>query len=260
MTEKDITLKIDGLTLSGQLYVPETGNKSPAVCICHGIPSGQTTPASKGYPQLAKRLCKEGFVTLFFNFRGTGASEGNFDIAGWVKDLESAIDYLWAEPRVDRKRISLLGFSAGAAVSVCVAAQDERISAIASCACPAEFTLDPDKREPTINYFRNLGIIRDKDFPPSIDQWFNSFQTVRPLDCVENISPRPLLLVHSEHDEIVPVAQAHRLCHRAGEPKKLVILDGSDHRLRLNEEAITTVIDWLKAALEIEEQNSKSKN
>lgn len=251
--KKNITLKVDSLAISGQLYIPEKRNRlSPAICICHGIPSGQTTPAGKGYPQLAKRLCDEGFVTLFFNFRGTGASEGNFEIAGWIRDLQAAIDYLWNVPSIDRSKISLLGFSAGAAVSIYVASKDSRISAIAACACPAEFKLDPgrDKRQPAIDYFRGLGIIRDKDFPPSIENWFESFKTVSPADSIADIAPRPLLLVHSRDDEIVPVNHAHTLYERAGEPKKLVIINGSDHRLRLNEEALNIVIDWLKSQSE----------
>ncbi|MFC1910691.1 alpha/beta hydrolase [Chloroflexota bacterium] len=243
---KEITLKSENITLRGQLFTPDSGGKLPAVCVCHGIPSGKTSPVSAGYPELAEMLCRQGFVALIFNFRGTGASEGNFDIAGWAKDLQSTIDYLWSESPVDRKRIYLLGFSAGAAVSIYVASQDRRIAAVASCASPADFEISPDKMQATLGYFRNLGIIRDENFPESVDSWFAGFSQVRPEDCVDKISPRPLLVINSRNDEVVPVSHAYRLYEKACEPKKLVILEGNDHRLRLNEEAMSVVIDWVK--------------
>jgi len=43
------------------------------------------------------------------------------------------------------------------------------------------------------------------------------------------ISPRPLLVIHGEADDVCPVELAKDLYRRAGEPKKLVILPGRDH-------------------------------
>ena len=63
---------------------------------------------------------------------------------------------------------------------------------------------------------------------------------------IGRISPRPLLMIHGEKDDLVPVEHAHRLYERAGEPKELVILPGAGHRLRLEEKAITTALNWLK--------------
>jgi fermentation-respiration switch protein FrsA (DUF1100 family) len=45
----------------------------------------------------------------------------------------------------------------------------------------------------------------------------------------------------------VPVEHAYRLYEKAGEPKELVIIPDAGHRLRLEEKAITTALDWLKA-------------
>ncbi len=43
------------------------------------------------------------------------------------------------------------------------------------------------------------------------------------------ISPRPLLMIHGEDDDVCPVELARDLFRRAGEPKKLVIIPGRDH-------------------------------
>jgi len=253
--KKMATLEVDGLTISGQLYLPGGGRQIPypTICVCHGIPAHPTESGDGGYPLLAEKLCHEGFAVFIFNFRGTGASGGNFDILGWTRDLKAAIDYLWALPEVDRSHLSLLGFSGGAAVSVYAASQDKRVSSITACACPADFTAvtEADDPQSVINHFRSIGIIRDKDFPPSIEDWMSGFKLVSPINSVAEIAPRPLLLVHSRQDEVVPVSHAHKLYDRAGEPKQIVILDGAEHRLRQNDKATAIVTDWLKSHAQI---------
>jgi fermentation-respiration switch protein FrsA (DUF1100 family) len=246
MLTRDFTLEVDGIDILGQLYLPAANMPYPTVCVCHGIPAGIPDPADRGYLLLAEQICRHGFAILIFNFRGSGASGGNFDILGWSRDLKAVIDYLCALAEVDRSRLCLLGFSAGAAVSLYVAAQEGRVSSVAACACPAEFTRLGEPQF-SIDHYRSIGAIKDSDFPPSTEEWLNGFRLVKPIDYVAKIFPRPLLLVHGSKDETVPLADAHRLYDRAGEPKKLVIVDGAGHRLRQNKEAMAIVLDWLKS-------------
>jgi len=202
---------------------------------------------------LAERICREGFAVLIFNFRGTGASDGNFDILGWARDLNAVIDYLFTLPEVDGSRLSLLGFSGGAAVSICVASQDKRVSCVVACACPAEFTFftDVDDSSSVIDHFRSIGAIRSNDFPHSAEEWLGGFKVVSPIKCVAGIAPRPLLLVHGSQDETVEVSHAYKLYDRAGEPKQIIIIDGAGHRLRQSDRAMAIVIGWLKSHAQI---------
>jgi uncharacterized protein len=248
---KDVNLRVDGIKIAGQLYLPENIEAPyPAVVLCHGIPSGIVDPTDGGYPLLAKTINAEGFAVLTFSFRGSGISGGNFDIAGWTHDLKGAIDHLWNLPEIDDAHLFLCGFSAGASVSVCVAAQDKRISGVIACACPANFDAisDADEQE-TLKYFRKIGIIRDPDFPHSMEEWLNDFRKVNALHSVADIAPRPLLLVHSIEDNVVPVSNARKLYEAAGEPREIVIIPGNEHRLRRNEKAVDTIIKWLKKNL-----------
>ena len=249
MSTKVMTLQVGGVDIVGQLYLLDDQPLYPAVCVCHGIPSGTPAPDDGGYPLLAERICHEGFAVLIFNFRGTGASGGNLDILGWTRDLKAAVDYLWALPEIDRSHLSLLGFSGGAAVSIYVTSQDRRVSSIIACACPADFTLITRTDEPQsiIDHFRRIGAIRDKDFPHSAQDWINDFRLVSPINYIAGIAPRPLLLVHGSQDETVEVSAAHRLYAEAGESKQIIIVDGAGHRLRQNEQAMAIVIDWLKS-------------
>jgi fermentation-respiration switch protein FrsA (DUF1100 family) len=221
---EDLNMKVDGLHILGQLYLPDGPEAPyPAVILCHGVPSGMVDPTDGGYPLLAKPISGAGFAVYTFRFRGTGESEGNFEIAGWTHDLAAAIDYLSELPEIDKSRLALVGFSAGASVSIYAAARDKRIAAVVGCASPADFSAisDTDNSQLTVPYFRKIGIIRDPDFPPSLEAWLNDFRSINALQSVADIAPRPLLLVHARGDKVVPVSSAARLFARAGEPKKM---------------------------------------
>ncbi len=246
---KKVYLNVEGIAIIGELHLPAGRGQYPAVCICHGIPSGKPKDENDGgYPELAEKICREGFAALIFNFRGAGESGGNFELAGWSRDLTAAVDYLWDLPVLDRAHLSLLGYSGGAAVAIYVAAHDKRVSGVAACACPAEFTFFSDVDEPqkVVDHFRSIGVIRDDNFPASVAEWLNGFNEVRPIDHVSAIAPRPLLLVHGNKDESVDVSHARQLYEKAGEPKKLVIIAGAGHGLRREERATRQVIGWLK--------------
>ena len=124
---KDLDFEVDSIHIRGQLKLPEQAESAyPTVLLCHGVPSGIVDTNDGGYPLLAQTISNEGFAAYTFNFRGSGKSEGNFDVLGWTRDLQSALLTLLQQPEVDKKRIALVGFSAGAAVSIFVASQEKR--------------------------------------------------------------------------------------------------------------------------------------
>jgi len=248
MEAKEIHFQADGLDLAGELHIPSEGKGHPALCICHGIPAVPPDPRDKGYAVLAQQFCRAGFITLIFNFRGTGRSEGNLDILGWTRDLRAALDFLHSLEIADKTRICLLGFSGGAAVSVYTAAHDPRVSLVVTCACPADFRSLPQRETPldTIQRFRRIGAIRDTGFPSSIEAWQKGFEIVSPINWIDRISPRPLLLVHGDADELIPLEHAHRLYQKAKEPKELKVIPGARHKMRLEKAAMDSVLHWLK--------------
>jgi dipeptidyl aminopeptidase/acylaminoacyl peptidase len=228
-------LQVDGISIIGQIFLPENNKQCPVVCLCHGVPSGNPPdPNDGGYPVLAERICREKYAVFFFNFRGTGNSGGNLDI---LRDLKN----------IDSSRLYLVGFSGGAATSVYVASKDRRVSGVVACACPAHFGLfmGRENRGDIIERYRSIGAIRDDDFPPTTEGWFDNFQRVTPINHIAGIAPRPLLLVHGDLDETVPINHARELFDKAGEPKQLIILEGAGHRLRQEEKAVSVCIEWL---------------
>jgi fermentation-respiration switch protein FrsA (DUF1100 family) len=247
MKKTAFLLPVGEINLAAEIFIPgEVQEKYPALCLCHGLPAGPPEPGKPGYGQLAEVFCDAGFITLIFSFRGAGESEGNLDMQGWTQDLKAAIDYLYGMNQVDRSRIILLGSSAGGAVSIDVAARDKRVAAVGTFACPAHFDF-PQKFDPAemVEYYRSIGVIRDKDFPPSNEEWLKGFTSISPAHSVAGISPRPLLIVHGDSDDVVPLHHAYELFNNAGEPKKLEIIKGAGHRLRHVKEAVDIALKWL---------------
>lgn len=241
------TVTQDGVRLVGELFLPAEGEKFVIVLLCHGIPREQRKTDDPGYIPLAERLVRERFGALIFNFRGCGASGGDFDILGWGLDLLAVADAL--SKMSCTSAVVSWGFSGGACATVWAMAQDERIKACALFACPADFqTL---RSIPLVGglaeYFRKVGIIRSPDFPPDVEKWLYGFEEIMSEKHIPRISPRPLLIIHGDADETVPVEHAYRLYKAAKEPKKLEIIPKAPHRLRESPEAIEVAITWLKS-------------
>ena len=149
-----------------------------------------------------------------------GDSGGNLDMPGWARDVGAAVDYLDSLDDIDKSRISVMGFSGGAAASACHAASDRRISSLVLCACPARFfdNSDIDRYRGLLEQCREVGTIRDKDFPASLEEWVKGFQEVNPIRWIHDIAPRPVFIIHGDNDETVEPGQACELYDKAGEP------------------------------------------
>lgn len=122
--------------LVGTIRFPESDSneKLPAVII---IPSW--TNVKEQFASIyAIRLASEGFVTLCFDFRYYGESEGtprNYENPlAKIQDIKNAISYLEGLGNVDPNEIHLLGVCAGAGYAAVTASSDSRIKKLAMIA------------------------------------------------------------------------------------------------------------------------------
>ena len=69
-------------------------------------------------------------------------------------------------------------------------------------------------------------------------------------DLAPEIAPRPLLLIHGTHDEILPDSCSRQVYDRAGEPKRLKLYPGARHGLdEVREEVLDLLVAWIPGAL-----------
>ncbi|MGI8492533.1 MAG: alpha/beta hydrolase family protein [Acidimicrobiales bacterium] len=246
-TGESLSLLSDGLTLAAYLARPTaTGLGHHGLVLCHGFPSTPNLaegPGS-GYTDLAERLAADtGWVVLTFSFRGTGRSEGNFSLGGWLADLRAAVDHLLETPGVDA--VWVCGFAAGGALALCAAGEDNRIRGVAAFSAPADFGDRAMDARRFVAQARTVGVIRDPAFPPDLDAWARELREVRPLSLIGKIPPRPILLVHGANDEVVPMLDARALADAADGGVELRVLAGAGHRLRHDPRAVAILLGWM---------------
>lgn len=241
----DVVLDAVGVRLRGHLARPAAPARYGLV-LCHGFPSGPRGAAKSAetYPDLADRLAADaGWVVLSFNFRGTGDSEGDFSIGGWLTDLRTAIDHLLDAEGVDG--VWLAGFGNGGALAICAAAEDERVAGVATMAAPADFDGWADDPERFLAYAREVGVIRSTGFPADPAKWAMELRETRASSAVGKIPPRPLLIVHGSEDDVVPLLDARQLADGADGDVELRVLTGAGHRLRHDPRAVAVLLGWL---------------
>jgi alpha/beta superfamily hydrolase len=60
------------------------------------------------------------------------------------------------------------------------------------------------------------------------------------------LAPKPLLLIHGTADEVLPPRCSELVYERAGEPRRLMLFEGADHRLSSKGEELFALVDeWL---------------
>lgn len=240
-------LQSDGLTLAAHMAHPQgtAPNPPPAVVLCHGYPSAveSAQTAAHTLPELADRVASEmGWVALAIALRGCGESEGQFSLGGWLSDLLAAVDHI--ERQEEPLGVWIAGFGTGGALAICAGSRDARIRGVASLGAPADFDDWAGHPRRLLQHSRDVGLISDRDFPPSMDAWAREYRTIRAIACVQEYTPRPLLVVHGSEDQVVPSFDARVLVDAHGSAE-LRFIDGAGHRLRHDPRAIAVLLGWL---------------
>jgi pimeloyl-ACP methyl ester carboxylesterase len=190
--------KTDGLAYS--LWLPE-GDPWAGVVILHGAGSSK-----ESHHDFARAARSAGLSAVCFDQRGHGESEGAMDGRA-LEDVATVAALLGDVPLVTR------GSSMGGYLAILAA---ERLGARAVVAiCPAS-------ADGLARGLRNREFAFEADVP-SLD----AFLTEHPLDVAHLAAP--LLLLHAEGDERVPVAHSRELA-RLAPNAELVVVPGGHHR------------------------------
>lgn len=117
LRQSAVSFQTAGLSFEGVIAQPDaTGGPWPGVVICHPHPLHGGSMHNNVVLALALGLVEEGFVTLRFNFRGVGESEGEHG-QGETEYQEAlgALDLIKAWPDT-RGKTGLVGYSFGSGV------------------------------------------------------------------------------------------------------------------------------------------------
>ncbi|MDH3707101.1 MAG: alpha/beta hydrolase [Acidimicrobiia bacterium] len=244
----ETALPSDGLTLQAHLARPSGASEyaAPAVVFTHGFPSAPAGGANSysGFAGLVERVATTmGWVALSFQFRGTGESEGDFSLDGWLDDIANAVAFVRATERVGG--VWLAGFGTGGSLAVCAGADDPDVRGVAAVAAPADFADWARSPRKLLDHARELGVITTEGFPDAFDAWSAQLAAHRAESSAARLQPRPLLVMHGSDDDLVPQLDARAVAEAHGQAD-LRVIGGAGHRLRHDPRAVAVLLGWLE--------------
>jgi uncharacterized protein len=198
-----------GNRLHGWFFQSRSAPAQATVIYFHGNGGNITNVGSIG-----DRFASQGFNVLLFDYRGYGRSEGYLEDENELyADADAAYDYVSRERNAAPNSIVLYGHSLGTTAAVDLAARRESAAIIVES-----------------------GLSSGSDMTKVVLPWLpralyflarNRFDSKRKLDRVHC----PVLIIHGELDQTVPVEQARVLYAAAHKPKQLVILPNTGHNI-----------------------------
>ncbi|MGF1507551.1 MAG: alpha/beta hydrolase [Anaerolineae bacterium] len=223
-----------GYSLFGTLYLAKGDLPKPTAVVLHGVPGIEKNV------DIALHLRENGWNALIFHYRGSWGSAGTWDFSTLPIDAIAAVDHLTRQPQVDNGSLVMLGHSAGGYAAILAAAADARVKAVVVYGTVADpralrFSLEEIRAE----FTPWLPGLTPEAFA---DQWAALSAAFAPVEQVARLHPRPLLIIHGEPDEVIPVAQAHMLAERAGPNTELRIHPVANH-------AFTWHRGWLRSQI-----------
>jgi alpha/beta superfamily hydrolase len=139
---RSFSFKSGSLTLEALVHLPGD-TPAPGIVVCHPHPTYGGDMHNNVVSAICETAVENGIAALRFNFRGTGASEGNYaNGIGEQDDVRAAVAYLGTLPEIDGQRIALAGYSFGAAVAVRAAASVAGLRAFIGVSVPTMMPLD----------------------------------------------------------------------------------------------------------------------
>ena len=156
----------------------------------------------------AALLSAAGFDVLLFDYRGYGRSSGRPSEEGTHSDARAALTAMLREPGVEASRLLYLGESLGGAVAAALALEQPPHGLVLQ----SSFT---SIREMARFHYPFIPSVAVPDAYPTV-------RRIRELSC-------PLLVLHGERDEIVPLAQGRALFEAARGPREMRVFAGAGH-------------------------------
>ncbi|MHB9146360.1 MAG: alpha/beta hydrolase [Symbiobacteriia bacterium] len=224
---------VDGVTLRGWFLPAPAQNPahlSPkTIILSHGYAGDRL---EKGVPALglAKVLVGAGYNVLMFDFRNSGLSDGNITTVGYyeVADLLGAIHYLKQARAGQAQHVGLIGFSMGAVVSGLAAAREPAAEAVIMDSPFADLRSYLADNMPHWTHLPDFPftwvILHTLPLVEHVDM-----RAVSPLAVMPTLK-QPVLLIHGDADQTVPLRNSEELVKAASSGKvRLWVVHGAGH-------------------------------
>jgi pimeloyl-ACP methyl ester carboxylesterase len=196
---------LDGSELAALILQPDAAHDSAFwILMLHGNADSAFSSEQIRHSESLRDL---GFSVLSFDYRGFGMSAGVASEAHMNQDADAAFQAL-IERGIPPGHIVLLGHSLGSGPAVVLASEH----AVAALVLFGAFTSIPDAAQDTYPY---LPV-----------KWLAGIRFAS-IDLIPRVHV-PVLIAHSAADTVIPFHHAQRLFAAANEPKRLLVLGGTN--------------------------------
>jgi dipeptidyl aminopeptidase/acylaminoacyl peptidase len=255
----ELSFESHGSKVNGLLYMAAGPGPHPTVVLLHGYPGNERNL------DLAQVIRRAGTNVLYFNYRGTWGSGGEFTVPHAVEDAASALAFLRRDEsseayRVDPDRLALIGHSFGGYVAAMTAAEDSTVRCLGFMAgvnlgmLGSLARTDPELEASLV---AALGAAVDNmsgpvkgDAGEMVAELMNRAEEFDLDSYTASLIDRPVLMVAGERDAVVPKSTFHDpllvTLRAAGGARVTELVFDDDHYFSAHRVALARgVTDWL---------------
>lgn len=269
MTPEEVRFYSSGSAIAGTLKTPDTRpGPFPAVVQGPGWLGLRGAKLYTPYHEALLAAGFAVLVFDYRGFGDSEGDASYLDPMGQVADYRAAVTYLETRPDIDARRIGVFGSGGtGGGNAVYAGALDERVKAVVSqvpvadgrdwlhrmrsefewldflerirrdrlrAAASGEATMVPPREGIMVPTPERRATTVKADVDDKVPQTVQlasaeAIFAYQPIDVVDRIAPRALMLIAVEHDATTPEDHARALYERAGAPKRLVLQTGTTH-------------------------------
>lgn len=234
MKKREVEFKVGKNTLRGSLFIPDGQGSFPGVVFYHGRYSNRAR-----YLNMAESLAQRGIMSLAFDFRGCGKSDGvqsEQTLEMGIADGKAALEFLLSQ-NVHKERVGVHGTSFGGYVAGNVLLTFDKIKSIALRAPAAYGKSYSEMLNTPEGYFNQK------------ENWEDSLS----YKGIKNFKGN-LLILQSENDKLLPKELVSRYYTEGinAKRKEMFIIRGARHDI--SEPEILSiyykkVVDWFLETL-----------
>ncbi len=215
-----IEIPFEGIKFPGNLRLPESGS-GPFACVLLNAGADST---KEEFFTLENEFLKRGLATCAFDGPGQGMTWQQMKLRpDFEAPVGAVLDVLEQRPEIDAERFGMWGRSMGGYAAPRVAAHDRRIKA--GIALGGFFDLGgmwDSSSDVLLDILQFAFGAADRTQARETARRFTLAGSAENIEC-------PLLVVHSDGDEICPLAEAERTAATVGDNAELIVFEGGNH-------------------------------
>jgi uncharacterized protein len=205
----ELTFESSGSRMSGLAYLAAGAGVHPTMLLLHGYPGNEKNL------DVAQAMRSKGWNVVFFHYRGSWGSEGEFSFRAAEQDVQVVLRYIReqhnaAKLHIDRNKISVVGHSMGGHMAIAGILDNPAVRCAISYdganlgANDVGFINDPKTKIDWRGYSDTLFMLNGWSGAKASAETQQYGKALNLLNRASNINGRPVMLI-AANTEVIPI-------------------------------------------------------